>query len=59
MAAAMEIYGTFALLMIAIIGIIVIAALLSHLVRAIRRLFGATETEPSRRSGNQPGRRRP
>jgi hypothetical protein len=53
MAAAMEIYGTFALLMIAVIGIIVIAALLSHLVRAIRRLFGATETEPSRRSGNQ------
>ncbi len=56
MAAAMEIYGTFALLMIAIVAIIVIAALLSHLVRAVRRLLGASGTEPARRSGNQPRR---
>ena len=52
MAAAMEIYGTFALIVIAIIAIVVVAALLSHLVGAVRRLFGR-EPLPPTRTGNQ------
>ncbi len=57
MAAAMEIYGTFALLIIAVVAIIVIAALLSHLIRAIRRRFGAdAPPSSSRTGGNQSGR---
>jgi hypothetical protein len=40
MGAAMQIYAGFALLVIAIITIIVIAALVSNLIGAVRRRFG-------------------
>jgi hypothetical protein len=40
MASAMQVYGGFALLVIAIVTIIVLAALVSNLISAVRRLFG-------------------
>lgn len=40
MGAALQIYGGFALLVIAILVIIVLAALVSKLIGAVRRLFG-------------------
>jgi len=39
MASAMQLYGGFALLVIAIVTIIVMAALVSNLISAVRRLF--------------------
>jgi hypothetical protein len=42
MGAAMQLYAGFALLVIAIVAIIVVAALLSNLIGAIRRRFGKT-----------------
>jgi hypothetical protein len=40
MAAAMQLYAGFALLVIAILAIIVLAALVSNLIGAVRRRFG-------------------
>jgi peptidoglycan/LPS O-acetylase OafA/YrhL len=40
MASAMQLYAGFALLVIAIIAIIVLAALVSNLIGAVRRRFG-------------------
>jgi peptidoglycan/LPS O-acetylase OafA/YrhL len=42
MASAMQLYAAFALLMIAVIAIIVLAALVSNLIGAVRRQFGRT-----------------
>jgi peptidoglycan/LPS O-acetylase OafA/YrhL len=42
MASAMQLYAGFALLVIAIIAIIVLAALVSNLIGAVRRRFGRT-----------------
>jgi peptidoglycan/LPS O-acetylase OafA/YrhL len=42
MAAAMQLYAGFAVLMIAIIAIIVLAALVSHVISSVRRRFGRT-----------------
>jgi peptidoglycan/LPS O-acetylase OafA/YrhL len=56
MASAMQLYAGFALLVIAIIAIIVVAALVSNLIRAVRRRFGRTgasrSATPASRSGN-------
>ncbi|HVA79951.1 MAG TPA: hypothetical protein VNF29_03415 [Candidatus Binataceae bacterium] len=42
MAAAMQLYAGFALLVIAILAIIVLAVLVSNLISAVRRRFGGT-----------------
>jgi len=42
MASAMQIYAGFALLVIAIIAIIVLAAIVSNLIGVLRRRFGRT-----------------
>jgi peptidoglycan/LPS O-acetylase OafA/YrhL len=42
MGAAMQLYAGFALLVIAIVAIIVLAALISNLIGAVRRRFGRT-----------------
>jgi peptidoglycan/LPS O-acetylase OafA/YrhL len=42
MASAMQLYAGFALMVIAIIAIIVLAALVSNLIGAVRRRFGRT-----------------
>ena len=47
MASAMQLYAGFALVVIAIIAIIVLAAIVSNLIGALRRLFGKTGTSPS------------
>jgi peptidoglycan/LPS O-acetylase OafA/YrhL len=40
MAAAMQLYAGFALVVIAIVAVIVLAALLSNLIGSVRRRFG-------------------
>jgi peptidoglycan/LPS O-acetylase OafA/YrhL len=56
MASAMQLYAGFALLVIAIIAIIVLAALVSNLIGALRRRFGRTRSSrsatPASRSDN-------
>jgi len=44
MASAMQVYGAFALLVIAIVAIITIVALVSNLIGSIRRRFGRTRS---------------
>jgi len=61
MGAAMQLYAGFALLVIAILVIIVLAALVSNLVGSVRRRFGRTRAHddfsapapPSRRIGER------
>ena len=48
MASAMQLYAGFALLVIAIIAIIVLAALVSNLIGAVRRRFGRTRFRGAR-----------
>jgi len=48
MASAMQLYAGFALLVIAIIAIIVLAALVSNLIGAVRRRFGRTSFRGAR-----------
>jgi peptidoglycan/LPS O-acetylase OafA/YrhL len=56
MASAMQLYAGFALLVIAIIAIIVLAAIVSNLIGALRRRFGRTgacrSATPASRSEN-------
>jgi len=48
MASAMQLYAGFALLVIAIIAIIVLAALVSNAIGAVRRRFGRTRFRGAR-----------
>jgi hypothetical protein len=56
MASAMQLYAGFALVVIAIIAIIVLAAIVSNLTGALRRRFGRTgasrSATPASRSEN-------
>jgi peptidoglycan/LPS O-acetylase OafA/YrhL len=60
MGSAMQLYAGFALLVIVLLAIIVIAALVSNLISAVRRRFGRTRrahddfSAPARRSRRVP-----
>jgi hypothetical protein len=59
MGAAMQLYAGFALLVIAILAIIVIAALVSNLISAVRRRFGRTRAHDDFSAPAPPARRVP
>ena len=59
MGAAMQIYAGFALLVIVILAIIVMAALVSNLVRSLRRRFGRTRAHDDLSVTTPPSRRVP
>jgi peptidoglycan/LPS O-acetylase OafA/YrhL len=56
MAAAMQLYAGFAVVVIAIIVIIVLAALVSHLISSVQRRFGRTRAHDDFSAPGPPSR---